>query len=359
MEKVRYAIIGTEDNAKSYVQVAMQLPDLFEVTGIFDVTRKKIKQKKSETLPYVDREEELFKRPYDFIIVAVDENITEQVLSLMKDKIPVLLHTSNFLTVDELNQIWIARETYQTKIQVAEMKYLFPSHMTHIKIVERGMIGEVQAVTLSKADDYHCICLLRKYMGLGVEQAVISGKQYQYKVMKTEKGAEVTSSGKCKVESSVIDQERLIATIEFDCGKLAFCDFVRVPCDSRLCAKHVNIQGVCGELDDDTLVHYSSDFVPIKSKFHHVYDTTEGGISKIYFEGEELYTNPFKCKSLTEVGNAYIIVLLKMLEYVQSGKEGYPLAEAFQDMYFAQIFETIAKTGKTIRTAPQIWSDKS
>lgn len=353
MAKIRFGIIGTGYRSLCFVRIAKLMPDSFELTGMLFRTEEKARKYQEEyDIPVMTDEDRLLETNPDFIVVATNwENIPDVTIHLLKRHIAVLAETPIAPTLEKLMEIWEVREKYQGKLQVAEQYFRYPTHDAKIKMLNRGIIGDLSAITISMAHNYHGISLLRKYMNIGMENAIIYGRQHVYPVTATDSRYGMLTNG------DITNQERLRLTMEFESGKLAFYDFSTVQYRTFIRAKHLNVQGVRGELDDNTLVHLSNENYPVKSEFHVCKYVEGGGIHKIYYEGEELFSNPFSCNCLTEDEFAVTMTLAKMKQYLQEGKEGYPLKDAFQDMYLAHIFDYIARTGETVQTKKQIWSE--
>ena len=69
-----------------------------------------------------------------------------------------------------------------------------------------------------------------------------------------------------------------------------------------------------------------------------------------------VYENPFYPARLNDDEIAVASSLKAMKEYVETGKEFYPLKEALQDTYLSFAMEGAAAGGETVTTKTQAWA---
>ena len=103
-------------------------------------------------------------------------------------------------------------------------------------------IGEIHAVDLSVAHDYHAVSLIRRILGVGFENAFFTGKRFTFPVLETAGRGGVVENGQVK------DSYRIRMDIEFDSGKMGFYDFDKIQYHSLIRGTEIRIQGDRGEL---------------------------------------------------------------------------------------------------------------
>lgn len=77
----------------------------------------------------------------------------------------------------------------------------------------------------------------------------------------------------------------------------------------------------------------------------------------ISFRGERIYENPFPGARINDDEIAVTDLLAHMKQYVETGKEFYPLREGLQDAYLSFLMdEAVKNPGKEIISTSQSWS---
>lgn len=353
MEKIRYAIVGSGWRSLFFIRIAKALPEQFEVTGML-VRGEEKKQKIAQEygiFTTTDKEELLAAKP-DFVVVAVNRSNNAKVaLEFMKDGMPVFAETPPADSVEDLNELWRMTEA-GGKMQVAEQYFRYPTYEAKLKVAQDGYLGEIQTASLSALHEYHGISILRMALGVGLSGVSITAKEYSWPIAVTMDRNGLLQKG------GVSGQGRIRADFVFEDGKVGFYDFCGVQYHTYVRSRHFSIQGVRGELYDDKVYYLNEDNEPMIETLTPAIDYIHPAIESIAFAGKTVYRNPFPTNKMTEDESAIARLLIGMKEYIDTGKELYPLAEAMQDAYLTILLMEAVKTGKTVKSEDQIWKKK-
>lgn len=354
MGKIRYAIIGSGWRSLYYIRIAQALPEQFEITGMLVRSPEKVERFTKEYGIFVtmDRDELLATKP-DFVVVAVNRASNKEIcVELMKAGVPVFAETPPADTLEDLNEIWNVKQEYNGKILVAEQYFLYPTYDAKLKIAKEGYLGEIQNVTLSALHEYHGMSIIRLFLNAGFSNVRITAKKYTYPIAVTQNRAGVLQKG------DVADANRIRAELEFENGTVGFYDFCGVQYHTYVRSRQLNVQGVRGEIDNDTVYYLSEENDPLIEKLTPANDGIRPGIESIAFAGEAVYRNPFHTNVMPEDETAIARLLIGMKEYLEGGEEIYPFADAMQDAYLAVLLKEAWNTGETVTSSYQAWSGK-
>jgi Predicted dehydrogenases and related proteins len=240
------------------------------------------------------------------------------------------------------------------KIQVSEQYHMHPLHASRLSLVEKGLIGDVNHMQISACHGYHAISLIRKFLGLGYENAVISARS-----ITTSLTAGPDRFGIPRQEK-LIDSLQVIAMLEFG-DKVVLYDFSDDQYFSWIRSNRFLVRGNKGEISNNT-IRYLKDFrtpveIELKRQNAGEYGNLEGYYLKGILAGDEwIYTNPLIPGRLTDDEIGVASCLLKMNRFVREGVSFYSLEEASQDHYLSMMIDKAANTGNKIQTESQIWS---
>lgn len=351
MEKIRYAIIGSGWRALYYLRIAKALPDRFEVTGMLVRSEEKVERFTREYGIFVTmNKEELLATKPDFVVSAVNRANNKNIcIELMKDGVPVLAETPPADTLEDLNEIWKVKQEYNGQILVAEQYFLYPTYDAKLKIAKAGYLGDVQNVTLSALHEYHGMSIIRLFLNAGFSNVKITAKKYTYPVAVTQNRGGVLQRGE------ITQTNRIKAELEFTNGTVGFYDFCGVQYHTYVRSNHLNVQGVRGQIDNDTVWYLSKENDPLIEKLTPANDGVRPGIETIAFAGKTMYRNPFPTNVLPEDETAIARLLVGMKEYLSGGGEIYPFADAMQDAYFSALLKEAVETGKPVTSSSQAW----
>lgn len=355
--KARFIVIGYGWRTDFFYRLAEMVPDRFEVTAGVLRTEERARQVAQEKGVFATASlEEALKTQPDFAVLCVPRAIVKDYLvTLMKAGMPVLCETPPAKDVQELEELWKEKEKYNGKVQVVEQYFLQPLYAGLLDIVGHGYLGEVSNVTLSCLHGYHAVSMFRQLLGIGFENCRIQGQRFRFDVTATNSRTGFDYSGQVKT----VDRD--VAAMVFENGKTAFMDFSGEQYFSPIRTRRLNIQGVRGEINDMTVRYLNKDNVTVTQEIQRndvgVYNNKEWAHKELLFLDRVIYQNPFYPARLNDDEIAVASCLAGMKEYVETGKDCYPLKEAMQDTYLSFVMEEAITTGQTVETSRQIWAD--
>ncbi len=354
--KARYIIIGYGWRADFFYRIAKALPDEFEVCASVLRTEERAAQVAVEkgVFATADLEAALKMKP-DFAVLCVPRIIVKEYLCrLMEREVPVLCETPPGQSVKELSELWREVQLKKGQIQVAEQYFLQPYYAAVGEIIKAGYLGEVSNVMLSALHGYHAVSMFRKLLGIGYENCSIKGWNFSFDVTATNSRKGFDYSGR------IITADRTVSVMEFENGKTAFFDFSGEQYFSLIRTRRWNVQGIKGEINDDTVRFLTEKNLPVEQILKRmdvgVNNNKEWSHKGIMFLDKMVYENPFYPARLNDDEIAVASCLKAMKEYVETGKEFYPLQEALQDTYLAFSMEEAAAGGDAVYTKRQIWA---
>ena len=317
---IRFAVIGSGWRSLFYVRIARALPDMFELTALLCRGQEKADRiQKEYGIHTTTSEDEIIASKPDFVVSAVNKSSMSDVVRYWAAKgIPVLSETPAGLDIDILKAI---RQDVENgaRIQVAEQYFLYPSIKALIDECKSGTIGEPVSLTISAMHDYHAASVIRRMLGTGLEDVAITGKTFFMKVTDTRTRYEVLTEGR------VVEKEEKHLVMEYADGKTAFYDFMSDQYRSPIRNRYINLRGTRGEIINDTVYYLDKDNLAACKKLD--------------------ITNPYGYAGLSEDEAAITGILLGMKNYVDTGKEVYPMDEALYDAYIGILMCEAGKPG--------------
>ena len=317
---IRFAVIGSGWRSLFYVRIARALPDMFELTALLCRGQEKADRiQKEYGIHTTTSEDEVIVSKPDFVVSAVNKSSMSDVVRYWAAKgIPVLSETPAGLDIDTLKAI---RQDVENgaRIQVAEQYFLYPSIKAVIDECKSGTIGEPVSLTISAMHDYHAASVIRRMLDTGLEDVTVTGKTFSMKVTDTRTRYEVLTEGR------VVEKEEKHLIMEYADGKTAFYDFMSDQYRSPIRNRYINLRGTRGEIINDTVYYLDKDNLAACKKLD--------------------ITNPYGYAGLSEDEAAITGILLGMKEYVDTGKEVYPMDEALYDAYIGILMCEAGKTG--------------
>ena len=317
---IRFAVIGSGWRSLFYVRIARALPDMFELTALLCRGQEKADRIQNEYgIHTTTSEDEIIASKPDFVVSAVNKSSMSDVVRYWAAKgIPVLSETPAGLDIDILKAI---RQDVENgaRIQVAEQYFLYPSIKAVIDECKSGTIGEPVSLTISAMHDYHAASVIRRMLDTGLEDVAITGKTFFMKVTDTRTRYEVLTEGR------VVEKEEKHLVMEYADGKTAFYDFMSDQYRSPIRNRYINLRGTRGEIINDTVYYLDKDNLAACKKLD--------------------ITNPYGYAGLSEDEAAITGILLGMKNYVDTGKEVYPMDEALYDAYMGILMCEAGKPG--------------
>lgn len=353
-QRTTFGIIGGGWRAEFFLRIAQSLPDRFGVTGCYsrtEATRAKIA--KDWQVPAFESIEAMIKAKPDFVILSVPRKVCgELILELSARGVAVLAETPPTETIEDMMQLW-QKLPKNARVQIAEQYPFQPLHAARLAFVASGKMGTVSEAQVSVAHQYHGTVLIRKFLGVHFEPALIEAYEFLSPIT-AGRGREPGPT-----EEKIVDSGQTIARIQFG-NKLGVYDFTGDQYFSWIRSQRLLVRGEKGEINN-LEASYLADFkTPIRVRFERQdageHGNLEGYHHKGYIAGDSwYYRNPFIPARLADDEIAVASCLDAMGHYVVSGQDFYSLAEACQDHYLGLLIEEAVKTGKRVETTKQIW----
>lgn len=353
--KLRYLVVGSGWRSLFYARIADLHPEAFEMCAMLCRGTEKAKKLNEEYGIHTTTSiEECEAMNPDFVVVAVNKtSICDVAAEWAQKGYPVLMETPAALTLDGLNRLWKLK-TEGARIQVAEQYTRYPMIAAALNAVKDGRLGDPYAVNLSAVHDYHAASLIRSFLKLDVSTPMkVYGHKYTFPVVETDSRYGAVTDG------SVKERDRVRMTFKFENGKVGFYDFSGVQYHSYIRSRHLNVQGMRGELDDFNL-RYVNESNCLEAREMEIRRADGGvGIERVTLGDEILYTNPFTENIMPQDETAIAGLMMDMGRYIEDGTEAYPLAEALQDAYTLILMnQALERPGSVICSEPQIWQNE-
>lgn len=356
MKPIRYAVIGSGWRAAFYGRIAQKLPEQFELCMLLCRTEEKAARLRRELkVPVSTCEEDVFAARPDFVVSAVSKgNMTDTVIRWMEYGYPVLSETPAALDYSQMVHLWelICSKDAACRMQTAEQYWLYPSWEARIHILQSGLLGEPVSVHLSAMHDYHAASIIRRLLGTGLDEVRLTGKTFSFPVTDTRTRYEILTEG------TVSQKDERHAILEYENGKTAFYDFLSDQYRSPIRNPSVIIRGTRGEILNDTVCWLDEQNLPRREKLQIRRDPVSHEVLSITFQGQVLYSPVFGVCGLTEDETAIARLLLGMKEYIDTGKEIYPMKEALEDAYIGTLMNQLGADGwSSAASAPRSWKN--
>lgn len=360
----RFSILGGGWRTEGYLSAIRDLPDLFEITGVYVRNpQKRLTLSHKYNVSIWNNLEDLLKDPGDFVVNIGSRTALSDITSeLLKANVPVLSETPPATSVETLCLLWEnLNRLPMPPFLVAEQCYARPYFRAVARLLESGLLGSPVRMTLSMLHDYHGISILRKFLQAGFEHCIIRASYLPERVL-----ASADRNG-LKPNGEVNTSNLLSATLQFEGGTTGQYHFCNEQYFSQLRSNHLQICCECGEVFDTSIRFFSPEGDFIQAQMDRVdlghHDNLEGYSNRgIVSLGKYLYKNPYSERMLTEPRRltddeiAICDCLLAMKRYIETGFAEYPAAEAFQDTYLALLMHQAAKSDQELRSEKMPWN---
>ncbi len=355
MSAIEFGIVGAGWRTEFYLRIARALPDRFRITGV--VVRKPERRKSFAEAWGVrvcaDTKELLATSP-SFVVTSVSWASNPGLLRELAERgVPVLSETPPAPDLAQLREV-CALTAKGARIQVAEQYWAQPYHQACAALIEKGLLGKPTYAQVSVAHGYHGISLLRRFLGIGFEPPVISGKRFTAPI--------VAGSGRQgpPTQEQIKNSDQDLVFLDWG-DRLGLFDFTGDQYFGWIRTNRLLIRGERGEIVDN-MAYYLQDFrTPMATELRREVTGAYGNLEGFYLKGiqaggEWVYHNPFAFAPLSDDEVAIATCLLRMDEYVRTGREFYPLAEACHDHYLGLLCQQAVKEGREVRAEPQAWA---
>ena len=354
MSRYHFIIIGSGWRALYYVRIAKALPEMFHLDAMYCRTMEKAdKIAKELSINTTTSIQECMDYQPDFAVIAVNKSsICDVAMEWMDRGITVLSETPAALRIEQLRELYEYHKAGKKQV-VAEQYRNYPSNRASIKLINSGIIGDVGCMNISLAHEYHGFSLIRAYLGIKPdENYTVTAKIYEFPTTQT-----LTRYEKC-TDGSIVNQKRCTATFEFESGKVAWYDFDSEQYRSPIRKNTIKVQGVRGEMIDDT-IYYLNDVnegCVEKIKTEYRIKTIENPnpnlsvlreVKKIIFQDKILYEPEWGLCDLPEDETAIAALMEGTAKYSRNEAEPpYRIEDALADAYAAILMKEAMETGE-------------
>jgi len=355
-ERISFGIVGAGWRARFFLRIAHLLPDRFETLGVVTRNPERAKAVSREFAVNVHGSTEAMLGATSpmFVVTSVPREANPQVVRQAIDAgVPVLSETPPAADVEQMCRLCELVDKGAV-IQVAEQYHLQPHHAARLALVGSGKLGAVSHAQVSVCHGYHGISLIRSYLGIGCEDAVISGQQFTAPIV------EGPGRDGPPPTETIVDSEQAIITFDFG-DKLGIYDFCGDQYFSHIRAQRLLVRGERGEIVDHDAVYLEDHVTPVHVSLRRHEAGPNGNLEGNYLKGIQvgedwLYKNPLAPAPLSDDEIAVGDTMLKMARSVETAEPFYTLAEACQDTYLDLTSQQAAKSGKPVKTTRQPWA---
>lgn len=366
MGKYRFIIVGSGWRSLFYVRIAKALSEVFELSAMLCRTEEKAERMSRENEIYTTTSiEECKKMNPDFVVVAVNKNAIAAVSKEWMDYgFTVLCETPAAQDIAALNELWEAHVAGKRLVVAEQYKY-DAFYQSQLKLLAKGRIGEPSFLHISLAHEYHGASLMRAYLkeayGTGF---TVEAKAYAFPTIETLNRYEKFTDGR------MAKKNRVVATYEFSDGKVAVYEFDSEQYRSPIRNNYVKVQGVRGEMKDESFYWLDEKNEPVKAKlialnrpFNRDSDNPNlksdyecRQIKLVYEDGQEevVYDTPFIGCDVSSEESAMATLMIQAAQYDEKLAE-IELRNALQDAYMAILMKQAIETGETVASQVQIW----
>ncbi len=351
---ITFGLVGAGWRAGFYVRIAQALPDRFWVVGCVATTQATRARVAAEwNVRAFDSLDALLNQRPAFVVASVPRTVSGPLLvELTSRGVPVLAETPPASDVEGLNDLW-RRLPRNARVQVAEQYPFQPLHAARLAFARSGKLGEIFQVQASVAHGYHGIALLRKFLNVGGENAVVRALGFKSPLI-----AGPDRSGPPSMEAKV-ESVQVIAHLQMG-DKLGVLDFTTDQYFSWIRSPRLLVRGERGEINNLD-ASYLEDFrTPLRVRFERVDAGHAGNLEGHHHQGYRAgeawwYRNAFAPGRLSDEEVAIATCLDSMARYLETGNGFYGLADASQDHYLSLLVDEAAESGKTVEGSSQIW----
>ncbi len=360
MDLTTFAIVGSGWRAEFYLRIARALPDRFAVSGLFtrsEATRATIGRDWGVATP--SSLDGLLASKPQFAVVSVPWPATPPLLEELSARgVAVLSETPPAPDVDGLHGL-AALGAAGARIQVAEQYQFQPLHAARLAIARSGRLGPISQAQVSAAHGYHGIDLIRRFLGDDGGPATSGPVSIRARAFESTIVAGPDRSGPPR-EERIVAATQVIATLEFDGGRLGVFDFTDDQYVSWVRSNRVLVRGDRGEIHDSTVRWLADAETPVTVDLRRHEIGQDGNLEGLGFAGislgaEWLVRAEFPGARLTDDELAIATCLARMGEYVDGGPGFCDLSDGAQDHYLGLMIDAAVASGEAVRVDGHVW----
>ncbi|WP_240675514.1 Gfo/Idh/MocA family protein [Cellulomonas endophytica] len=351
-----FAVVGTGWRSEFFLRLAQAAPERLRVTAVVARTPAAAERVAARwdvrTVATVD--EALADRP-DFVVASVSwASMPEVTRHLVAAGVRTLAETPPAPDLAGLRRLW-DDVGGSGLVQVAEQYTLMPGHAARLAVVRAGTIGQVTGVEVASTHLYHATSLVRGFLGVGFEEAVVNARTFVAPLVDP-----LTFDGWVP-DPQPRPATTTLATLDFGDGRTGLYDFVDNQWWNPLRARRIVVRGSHGEVVDDTVTRLTPDGVvtsPVAYRRTGVDMNLEGNdVTHASFDGRVVWRNAWAGTRFSEDDLAVADLLEATGAWARDEGPGpYGLAEACQDHALGLAIEESARTGQDVRVAKEVWA---
>lgn len=357
MADIEFGVIGAGWRTFFFLRIAKAFPERFRCVGVVVRNADKRAAFSSEWgIPaYGSLKELADSQSMDFVVVCTNQ-IDKVLLEVAREGIPCLCETPPAREMDDLNRVYEGVQEAGGRVQIAEQYHLRPHHQAQRTVLDSGKIGTVSQAQISIGHGYHGISMMRHFLGLGFENALIRATSFTSPIVK--------GAGRegIPLEEAIVDSEQVLAWFHFENGQLGTLDFTTNQYRAWIRDERLLIRGEKGEISNLDVRYLQSFDTPMAFSIERV---TDGQAEDQKFpafigyrgEGTWLYRTPFSRPILMDDEIAIAHCMERMKTFVDDGTSFYSLSEALQDTYLGLLYEQAKRDGTTLESETQIWAN--
>ncbi|QHW33877.1 Gfo/Idh/MocA family oxidoreductase [Paenibacillus rhizovicinus] len=358
MSAVRFGIVGGGWRTEFFMRIAEALPGRFRVAGVVirDAGKGEAFEREWGVPTYRTLDALLSGTSPAFVVVSVPRKVAPSIMLELADRgVPTLCETPPAETLEELVSLYRQAADRKGRIQVAEQYAFQPNHAARLEIVRSGRLGQVTQAQVSAAHDYHGISLMRRYLGIGFENATIRASAFASPIV------EGPGRSGPPAEQRIVTSNQVMASFDFD-GKYGSYDFTGDQYFSWIRSPRLLVRGDSGEINNFDVRYLVDHLTPVHLQLTRQQAGLDGNLEGYYLKslhcGELVaYRNESAPARLTDDEIAVATCLARMGEYAAGGSDFYGLAEACQDHYLALAMQRSLETGEAVTTETQCWAE--
>lgn len=356
-QRLRFALVGAGWRASVFLRMGYLMPDRFEVVGV--MTRRTQSGDRIERewgLPtYRDLDRLLAAQRPDFVVVAVPWDLTPAMIrDLVGVGVPILAETPPAPDLEGLRSLW-GDVGSSGLVQVAEQYALMPLHAARLGVVRSGLIGRPTSVLVSSTHGYHAVSLLRRFLDVGLEPALVRATTFTADLV------DPISPAGWRHDLALHPVDNVLASLDFGDGRVGRYDFTSNQWWNPVRPDHLVVRGTLGEIWDDVVVRMADPTTPVTSRIERaatgVGMNYEGlDLTHLSLDGGVLFRNEYEGARLSDDDLGVAELLNRMGRWVRgAGEPPYPLAEACHDFRLSLAIDQASATGEPVHTGVEPW----
>ena len=294
-------IVGSGWRSLFFVRVIKAMPDKFNLLAMLTRSEETALRVASENGIYVTtKEKECVNLNPDLVVVATSKtNIVDTAIKWANYGFEVLMETPAGISEEDFGKFETCN--CKDKISVAEQYHRYPIYQAIKRVMETGILGNINDMVMSLCHDYHAVSLMRFFFGNIDGAKVLFNTEYPINVLET------GNRGGVKYDGSLKEYKRSIALLEFSANRHATYDFSSLLYHTEIANQGLIIRGSLGEYKDGEFIFAqevkntgSVDEIhkEIVEKYRYCKEKLEikysgPEVEKICFKGKCLWTNPY------------------------------------------------------------------